>query len=36
MNLKKIGINMRKWVVFAHDRDYWKAFVNAAMNLPVP
>ena len=33
MDFKEIGINMRNWVDLAQDRDYWKALVNAALNL---
>ena len=33
-HFKEIGINTRKWVVQAQDRDYWRALVNAAFNLP--
>ena len=33
MDLKEIGINMRNWFNMAQDRDYWRAFVNAALNL---
>ena len=29
MDLKEIGINTRNWVDLAHDRDYWRALVNA-------
>ena len=36
MNLKEIGINMRNWVASSQDRDYWRAIVNAALNLRVP
>jgi hypothetical protein len=36
MDLKEIGINTRKWVDLIQDRDYWKAFVNAASNLLSP
>jgi hypothetical protein len=36
MDLKEIGINMRKWVDSAQDRDYWRALVNAALNLRIP
>jgi hypothetical protein len=36
MDLKEIGINRRNWVVSAQHRDYWRALVNAALNLLVP
>ena len=36
MDLKEIGINTRNWVDLAQDRDYWRAFVNVALNLRVP
>ena len=36
MNLEKIGINTSNWVHSAQDRDYWRAFANAALNLRVP
>jgi hypothetical protein len=34
MDLKEIGINTRNWVDSAE--DYWRALVNAALNLRVP
>ena len=36
MDLEEIGINARNWVGSAQDRDYWRALVNAALNLRVP
>ena len=33
IDLKEIGINMRNWVDSAQDKDYWSAFVHAALNL---
>ena len=35
MDLKEIGINTRNWVDWAQDRDYWRALVNASLNLRV-
>ena len=35
-DLEEIGVNAGNWVDSAHDRDYWKALVNAALNLRVP
>ena len=34
--LKEIGINRNNWVDSAQEREYWKALVNAALNLWVP
>ena len=36
MDLKEISINTRNWVDLAQDMDYWRALVNAALNLRVP
>ena len=36
MDLTEIGNNTRDWVDSVQDRDYWKALVNAALNLRVP
>ena len=36
MDLEEIGINEENWVDSAQDRDYWRALVNAALNLRVP
>ena len=35
IDLKEIGINMKNCVNSAQDRDYWRALVNAALNLRV-
>ena len=34
-DLKEIGINVGNWVDSAQDRNYWRALVNAALNLRV-
>ena len=36
MDLKPIGINRRKWVDSAKNRDYWRALVNRTLNLRAP
>ena len=36
MDLEEIGVNAGNWVDSAQDWDYWRALVNAALNLPVP
>ena len=36
MDLEEIGINTGNWVDSAMDMDYWRAVVNAALNLRVP
>ena len=36
MDLKETGISTRNWVDSAQERDYWRALVNAALNLRVP
>ena len=35
MNLEEIGINVGNWVDSAQDGNYWRALVNAALNLRV-
>ena len=35
-DLEEMGVNAGNWVDSAQDRDYWKALVNAALNLRVP
>ena len=36
MDLEEIGINAGSWADSAQDRDYWRALLNAALNLCVP
>ena len=36
MDLEEIGVNAGNWVDLAQDRNYWRALVNAALNLRVP
>ena len=36
MDLQVVGINAGNWVDSAQDRDYWRALVNAALNLRIP
>ena len=36
MDLEQIGINAGNWVDSAQDRNYWRALMNAALNLRVP
>ena len=34
-DLEEIGINAGNWVDSAQDRNYWRALVNAVLNLRV-
>ncbi|KAJ4442551.1 hypothetical protein ANN_04138 [Periplaneta americana] len=36
MDLREVGYDDRDWVNLAQDRDRWRAYVRAAMNLRVP
>jgi hypothetical protein len=36
MDLKEMGINTRNWVDSGQDTNYWRALVNAALNLRIP
>ncbi|KAJ4434159.1 hypothetical protein ANN_16479 [Periplaneta americana] len=35
MDLREVGYDDREWINLAHDRDQWRAYVRAAMNLRV-
>ena len=35
MDLEEIGANTGNWVNSVPDRNYWRAVVNAALNLRV-
>ena len=36
MDLRKVGSDPRDWIDYAEDRDQWRVYVRAAMNLRVP
>ena len=36
MDLEEIDVNAGNWVDSTQDRNYWRALVNAALNLRVP
>ncbi|KAJ4444847.1 hypothetical protein ANN_06644 [Periplaneta americana] len=36
MNLREVGYDGGDWINLAQDRDQWRAYVRAAMNLRVP
>ncbi|KAJ4441532.1 hypothetical protein ANN_11388 [Periplaneta americana] len=36
MNLREVGYDDRDWINLAQDRDRWRAYVRATMNLRVP
>jgi hypothetical protein len=36
MNIQEVGYGGMAWIALAQDRDRWRAFLNAIMNLQVP
>jgi hypothetical protein len=36
VDLRALGWGDMDWIHQAQDRDRWRAYVNAVMNLPVP
>ena len=35
MDLREVGCDLRDWIARAEDRDQWRAYVRAVMNLRV-
>ena len=36
MDLREVGCDPRDWIYLTEDRDNWRAYVSAVMNLRVP
>ena len=36
MDLREMGCDLGDWIDLAEDRDQWRAYVRAVMNLRVP
>jgi hypothetical protein len=35
MDLKETDVDVRNWIDLSQGRDYWRVFVNAALNFKV-
>ena len=36
MDLREVGCDLEDWIALAEDRDQWRAYLRAGMNLRVP
>ena len=36
MDLREVGCDSGEWIELSEDRDQWRAYVRAVMNLRVP
>ena len=36
MNLREVGCDPGDWIDLAEDRDQWRAYLRAVMNLRIP
>ena len=36
MDLREVGCDPGEWIDLAEDRDHWRAYIRAVMNLRVP
>ena len=36
IDMREVGSDPRDWIAFAEDRNQWRAYVRAVMNLRVP
>ena len=35
-DLREVGYDLRDWIALAEDRNQWRAYVRAIMNLRIP